>query len=175
MFLRAIRVSALLASSSLLGALILSAPTHAGTASDNLDVTASVSANCTISTAAVAFGAYDPIVTHKASALDASGTVTVTCTNGSAVTVALGQGQNADVGSTDAAPLRRMTDGTNFMGYSLFSNAGRTTVWGATAETDVEHVGTGAAANLTVYGRVPADQQVPAGAYSDAVVATVTF
>ena len=34
-----------------------------------LSVTATVSNNCTISTAALAFGAYDPIVTHASTAL----------------------------------------------------------------------------------------------------------
>ncbi len=175
MLLRTLRLPAILASTSLTGALLLSAPTHAGAAAENLDVTATVVANCTISTAAVGFGDYDSIVTNKSAPLDATGTVTVTCTNGSAVTVTLDQGESADAGSTDAAPDRRMVSGLNFLDYALFSDAGRTAVWGATAETDVGHTGTGAAANLTVYGRVAPDQQVPIGAYADTVVAEVTF
>jgi spore coat protein U-like protein len=174
MRLRTLRLPTFLASTSLAGALLMSAPANAE-ATANLDVTASVAANCTISTAAVGFGAYDPIVTHKASPLESTGTVTVTCTNGSAVTVTLGQGANSDVGSTDDLPLRRMTDGVAFLDYELFSNLGRTAIWGGTAETDVPHTGTGAAANLVVYGRVAADQQVPTGDYEDVVVATVTF
>jgi spore coat protein U-like protein len=147
----------------------------AATATDNLAVSATVAANCTISTAAVSFGAYDPVGTHSATNLDATGTVTTTCTNGSAVTVILGQGANADTGSTDAVPLRRMTDATNFLAYFLFSESGRTTVWGNTAGTGLGDTGTGSTSDLTVYGRVGSAQNVPVGSYSDTVVATVTF
>lgn len=156
-------------------AAIYSSSLLAATATDNLSVTATVVNNCTISTAAVAFGNYDPIVANAATALDNTGTVTVTCTNGASTTVTLGQGANADVGSTDAIPLRRMTDTTNFLAYFLYSDAARTVVWGNTALTGVAHTGTGAATALTVYGRVTAGQNVPAGSYSDTVVATITF
>lgn len=158
-----------------LGSAALSISSHAGTATGNLSVTASVAANCTISTAAVGFGAYDPIVTNATANLDGTGTVTVTCTNGSATTVTLGQGANAAVGSTDAAPTRRMVSGVNFLSYALYSDTGRTTVWGNTAGTGKAHTGTGTATALTVYGRVTSGQNVPTGSYSDTVVATVTF
>jgi hypothetical protein len=42
---------------------------HAGTQTANLPVTATVAANCAISTAAVAFGAYDPAVANAATDL----------------------------------------------------------------------------------------------------------
>jgi spore coat protein U-like protein len=148
----------------------------AATDTANLSVTASVAANCTISTSTLAFGAYDPVVSHSASALEGTGTVSVTCTNGSAVTVALGEGANADAGSTADVPLRRLNDGgVNNLSYFLYSDVGRTTVWGGTTDSDVEHTGTGTSTDLTVYGRIPAGQNVPAAAYTDTVVATVTF
>ena len=158
-------------------ALVLTAafPAMAGVDSADLDVTATVNASCTISTVALGFGVYDPIVTHAAAALDGTGTVTVTCTNGSAVNITLGQGDNANAGSTDAVPLRRMLSGANLLSYYLYSDAARLTVWGNTDPTGLDDVGTGVASNLTVYGRIPAAQNVPVGAYADTVVATVTF
>jgi spore coat protein U-like protein len=148
----------------------------AGTATSNLSVTTSVAANCTITTSAVGFGAYDPVVTNNASALQGTGTVTVTCTSGSAGTITLGQGISANTGSSDTAPLRRMLSGTtNYLSYSLYSDTGRTTVWGNTAGTGVVRTGTGAADAVTVYGSVAPGQNVPAGSYTDTVVATVTF
>jgi spore coat protein U-like protein len=148
----------------------------AATQTANLPVTATVSANCAISTAAVAFGAYDPAVVNASAALDGQGSVLVTCTSGASTTVTLGQGSNADTGSTAAVPLRRMKDGgTNFLGYFLYSDTGRTTVWGDTGGTGLPHTGTGSQATLTVYGRVTGGQNVPTGNYSDTVVATVTF
>lgn len=156
--------------------LIAGGSADAATATDNLSVTASVAANCSISTAAVAFGAYDPIVTNASAALDGTGTVSVTCTDGASTTITLAQGANADVGSTDDAPVRRMNDGgTNYLAYLLYSDAGRTTVWGNTAPTGLAHTGSGLVTNLTVYGRTTGGQNVPAGSYSDTVIATITF
>jgi spore coat protein U-like protein len=148
---------------------------YSNSSTTNLSVTATVSANCTISTSAVAFGAYDPISTNASSALNGTGSVTVTCTNGSGATVTLGQGSNADTGSSDTAPLRRMKAGSNFLNYALYSDTNRSTVWGNTAGTGVAHTGTGSAATLTVFGQIAGGQNAASGSYSDTVVATVTF
>jgi spore coat protein U-like protein len=149
-----------------------STPAAAATATANLGVSATVTNNCTISTAPLAFGSYDPVVTHAATNLDGTGTVTVACTKGVAPTVGLGLGSNAS-GST-----RRMTDGSsNYLTYEMYSDAGRTTVW---TDSGGGLYAPGAAAsktarNFTVYGRVPSNQDVAAGSYSDTVVATVNF
>ena len=149
---------------------------YAGTATSNLSVTATVSANCTIdASGTVAFGAYDPVVANAAADLDNTGTISTVCTNGSSAAITLGQGANADAGSTDDLPLRRMTDGTNFLGYEIFADSARTTVWGNSAATEVSVTGTGASVDTTVYGRVAQGQNVPAGSYTDTVIATVTF
>ena len=156
--------------------LAASSASHAGTATSNLSVTATVTANCTISTAPVAFGAYDPVVANATTDLNGTGTVTVTCTKSAAATITLGQGTNPATGSTDAAPLRQMKDtGTDVLSYALYQDTGRTTVWGNTAGTGVADTGTGTVQNVTVYGAVPAGQNVPPASYSDTVVATVTF
>lgn len=142
----------------------------------NLNVSATVSANCTISTSALAFGAYDPVSANASTPLTGTGGVTVTCTTGSGATITLGQGSNADTGSTDALPLRRMSDGASaFLDYELHQDAARTTLWGNTPGTGVAHSGDGTATAITVYGQVAAGQNVPSGSYGDTVLATVTF
>ena len=75
---RFIRQSVLVSAVSLAAA----STAFAGSATSNLAMSANVTANCTISTAAVAFGAYDPIVANAATPLDTTGTVTITCTKG---------------------------------------------------------------------------------------------
>lgn len=163
---------------ALLGALALFSvvPASATTTTANLSVTATVVANCTISTTALAFGSYDPVSTHSSSPLEATGGVVVTCTSGASTAVTLGQGSNPNSGSSDTVPLRRMSDGgTNRLSYTLYQDMGRNTVWGNTAGTSVAHTGTGTATTLTVFGRVAGAQNVPAGSYSDTVVATITF
>jgi spore coat protein U-like protein len=144
----------------------------AGSATANLAVSAIINSNCTITTLAVGFPAYDPIVTHAAANDDSSsGSVTITCTKGASTTIGLGQGLNYS-GSN------RMADGSaNFLTYGLFQDAGRTKAWGnAAPNLPPAHIA--ADKNplvVPVYGRIPSAQDLPAGTYNDTVVATVNF
>lgn len=144
----------------------------AATATANLSVSATVTNNCTISTAALTFGSYDPVVANASANLDGTGTVTVACTKGATATVGLGLGSNA------AGSVRRMKDsGTNYLTYELYRDSARSTVWG---NSGAGLLSPGAAPSkaprsFTVYGRVTSNQDVPAGSYSDTVVATVNF
>jgi spore coat protein U-like protein len=148
----------------------------AGTATSNMSVSASVSNNCTISAGSLAFGSYDPIVANHSSALNGSATLSVTCTSGASATITLGQGSNAASGSTDAAPLRQLSDGnSHVLSYSLFQDSGHSTAWGNTTGTGASYTGQGTSTNVTVYGQISAGQNVPAASYADTVVATVTF
>lgn len=145
---------------------------RAASTSANLNVSATVIRNCTISTAAVAFGSYDPIVANATANLDATGTVTVACTKGTTATIGLDLGQNA------AGSARRMTAGlTDRLGYELYKDTGRTTIWG---NSGGDLFDPGAAPSkkprsFDVYGRVAAGQDVEAGAFADVVVATINF
>lgn len=147
------------------------APAQAGTVSSNLSVNATVTANCTVSTSALNFGSVD---TLSASAVDGSGGISVTCTNGTGWTAA------ADAGGGSGATFatRRMSQGANLLSYSLYTDAARTNVWGdGTGSTvTIGNTGTGAAQNVTVYGRIPGSQSsAPAGSYADTVSVTVTY
>jgi spore coat protein U-like protein len=143
----------------------------AATATANLDVSATVTNNCTISTVALAFGSYDPVAANAAANLDRTGTVVVACTKGATATIGLGLGSNASGGT------RRMIDGANYLTYELYNEPTRTTVW---TDAGGGLLSTGAAPskaarNFTVYGRVTSNQDVEAGNYSDTVVASVNF
>ncbi len=154
--------------------LVVSAPAFAATATAPLSISASVSANCTITTSPVAFGAYDPLVANAAAPKDATGAVNVACTRGaSGLRIDLSLGANA-LGS-----VRRMLSGVaNFMTYELYTDAARTTVWGSGAGTGglaIADAPSLAVRAFTVFGRVPAAQDVAIGAYADTVTATINF
>jgi spore coat protein U-like protein len=69
-----------------------------------------------------------------------------------------------------------MTSGGNTVGYSLYSDSARTTVWGETIGVDtVAGSGTGLSANVDVYGRVPAQITPAPATYTDTIVVTVTY
>ena len=139
-----------------------------GTTSTSFTVTATVTPSCTVSTVGANFGT----VGSLASAIDTTGTVNVACSNGAPYNVGIGAGNG--IGATVSA--RKMTSGANTVTYSLYSNAGRTTVWGNTIGTDTV-TGTGVGSNqaLTVYGRVPAGISPAPGTYTDSAIVTVTY
>jgi spore coat protein U-like protein len=154
-----------------LAALCLPAPAIAATVSGSLATSATVTANCTVSTSPLAFGNVD---STSASNVDAAGGLTVTCTNGSAWTASAGVGG----GSGASYANRRMTAGANLLNYNIYTSAARTTVWGdGTGSTGtLGGTGTGSAQSVTVYGRVAGGQStVPIGSYADTVSVTITY
>jgi spore coat protein U-like protein len=160
-----------LPAATILAAAAFAAPTYATTAGSTLSISAAITANCTVSTSAVAFG---NVNTLSGSAVDASGSIIVTCTNGTAWSAAAGPGGGS--GSTVAA--RAMTSGSNLLNYSLYSDSGRTTLWGdgTLSTTAITGTGSGSAQTSTIYGRVASGQtSAPAGSYTDTVAVTVTY
>jgi spore coat protein U-like protein len=153
------------------GAFLTTTNVSAGTATANLSVTATVANNCTISTATVAFGSYDPVSTNASTPLDGSGSVIVACTKGVTPGIGLNLGANAN-GST-----RRMANGSNYLTYELYKEVGHTNVWGNSGGDlyTPSSAPSKDARTFTVYGQVPAGQDAAAGSYSDTVVATVNF
>lgn len=144
-----------------------------------LNVSATVTAHCTVTTTDLAFGTYDPLGTTALQ--NAAGKITTICTNGSTPIIALGQGLNPTGASTDAAPARQMTDGAatpHMLAYNLYTDSTYGTVWGNTAATGVTQTtasdGT-TAVDTTVYGQIDKGNNVPVGNYSDSVTVTISF
>jgi spore coat protein U-like protein len=143
----------------------------AGTAVGSIGVSATVSSSCSVTGNAVNFGAVAPL---SGSNFDASGSIVVTCTNGTAWTASAAAGNGT--GATVAA--RKMTATPNVLSYNLYIDSGHATVWGdgTLSTSTISGTGTGTAQTTTIYGRVPLGQtSVPAGSYSDSVSVTITY
>ncbi len=141
------------------------------TPASNIAVSATVTSNCTLSTSALAFG---NVSTLSGTNVDATGGITVTCTNGTAWSAAA----NAGLGSGASMLTRRMTAGANTLAYTLYTSSSYGTVWGDGTGTTgrITNTGTGTSQAITIYGRIPAGQaSVPAGDYFDTVAVTVTY
>jgi len=129
------------------------------------------SPSCTISVTSVAFGNYNVFTT---SADDSTGTVTYRCNSTAAnISISLSDGS-----STTYTP-RTLRKGSEILQYNLYRNAARTTIWGnGTGGTSV-YTDTNPPNNtnvsVTIYGRIPAQQDVSAGSYSDTVSAVINF
>lgn len=142
----------------------------------NLAVSASVTANCAVSTTPLNFGSYNPL---SATTVAGAGTIQLRCTRGTTPAVALNDGANASAGQ------RRMTVGGEFLAYNLFRPIANTasaacpavgggTAWNGTAFT-LTSAPSSASRTYNVCGELPGSQDVSAGTYVDTVVATVTF
>ena len=90
---------------------------HAATSQATFQVSATVSAACSVAATDLAFGAYSAAALVP---LDNSSTVTVTCTNGTTYGV--------DVGATPM--VRTMTGPGGNLSYGMYNELGRTTAFG---------------------------------------------
>ena len=128
-------------------------------------------ATCTLSSVSSPyFGGYD---VFSASPLATTGSVTFNCDAGSPISISLSRG-----GATSFFP-RRMTHGSWSLLYNLFTDAAHTTVWGdgsgGTATYTNGSPPNGSNVTVTIFGRIPALQNVGAGSYVDTITATINF
>ncbi len=159
------------AAAGLAAALAVTASTAAaGNSTTTFAVTAFVSPLCTIAATNLSFGAYDPLLANAAAALDATATVSVACTMGTAGRVILNAGDHSSDG------VRAMAMGSAYLHYQIYVDPGRIEAWPPRGGTTVVGKGlTRPPQRLTLYGRIFPGQVVPAGRYSDTVRATVDF
>lgn len=133
-------------------------------------VTAAVQSACIVAATPLAFGSYDPT---SGAPKDGTSVITVTCTSGSSFTVGL----NASGTSGATVTTRQMVNGRNRLNYPLYSDANHSINRGNTARNDTPAatIPTALPSQITVYGRVSAAQNVPAGFYTDSVTVTVNY
>lgn len=134
----------------------------------NVAISANVAANCVLTAGSVAFGSYDPLVANDTTPLDQTGTFTIRCVKGVTADVGLDDGVNG---------ARQMSDGgTELLNYELYQDGGRTTAWTDSGAGRYSYTAANrSATTLTIYGRIPAGQDVAAGSYTDTVVASAEF
>lgn len=145
---------------------------RAESASGKIEVTAVVLPNCRLSIAPLLFGEYDPLGANESAALEAATEVRLLCSRDSRATLSLDGGLSAS-----GPGNRQMTNAGEPLRYQIFRDSSRTLPWGegSDALTLSEFSGTFEPERITVYGRIPAGQQVLSGSYSDVVTAKVDF
>jgi spore coat protein U-like protein len=128
-------------------------------------VTSSIESSCSVTAAALDFGAY------HGKQRDVTGGITVACTKGIPYHIGL------DNGLHYSAPYRRLKHrtGADYLTYELYRDAARTARWGSDEASDVQMSGDGTVQHFNVYGRVPGGQTGPAGSYSNTTAVIVDF
>lgn len=130
---------------------------------------------CSVSLTDIAFGSYNP---YALSPTDTVGTISVSCSSpdpgNSTMSIAFGPGGSGNVNA------RAMQADGHPLYYNLYSNAAHTVIWG-----DDSGGGSSVAANfpaasdgtikLSIYGRIPAQQNAWVGTYRDTVTVTVSY
>ena len=142
--------------------------------------TAQAAVHCLVSANPVGFGTYDPLI---ATPDDSTGQVGVSCTNSPpGGTVSMTYRVRLSAGGAASFAPRKLASGPNRLNYNLYSNTGRTNVWGDGTSGTVTVTGNfnlqvnrTRSRNHSVYGRVPALQDPAAGSYTDNIVVTLEF
>ena len=142
---------------------------------------AQATVTCNGANASLNLGIYGSL---NATPVDSSGSFVVSCRRtpggpGNSATITVSIGPSATSGSV---ATRQAGSGANRLNYNLYTTAARATVWGQTPPTDTVTQGTGVIpqnatvpVTFTIFGRIDALQDVPAGAYADQLVVPVTF
>jgi spore coat protein U-like protein len=135
------------------------------------DVTMGLVADCTISAAALNFGAGRGVLV---AAVTATSDIKVTCTN----TTPFNLGLNEGTGTGSSGTTRYMSGtgaNTGTVKFNLYQAAGGA-VWGNTQGTDtLGGTGNGNQQTLTVHGEIPAQTTPAPDTYKSTITATVYF
>ncbi len=139
---------------------------------------------CTLNVSPMSFGTYNPTLT----------TAVGTSTSGTLLCTYTGTGFTANItvstGNSGSYATRHLVLGAQSLNYNVYLDPGYTVIFGngsaGTSDFTVCYPGgsvvctgttvqSGVTYTGTVYGRIPAGQNVKAGTYTDTLVVTVTY
>lgn len=120
---------------------------------------------CSVNVQSVNFGKYDPF---SNSPHDITAVVSVSCTAAIPFQISFGTG-------IKSYRQRGLAKGSSTLRYNLYTSATHATVWGDGTGGTGRKGGNVLRGNFTVYGRIPARQNVSVGTYSDVITVTVDY
>jgi spore coat protein U-like protein len=141
---------------------------------------AATTINCTVSAGGIAFGVYNPLNTVA----DAStGTLRVTCNGSGTGSANVTVNVSLSTGLSGSFATRKMFSGANILNYNIYWSTAYTQIMGdgsggsfaGTAGPFVVPAGGSNFATGTMYGLIPASQDVAPGSYADVITVTVTY
>jgi spore coat protein U-like protein len=122
---------------------------------------------CVVNATAIAFGSYNVYATAP---VDSTGTITYECTGGGKTPIQIGL-----MPASGNSPA--LQSGAERLAYNLYLNAARTAVWGIGSNGTQYFTGerSKTPVSVPVFARVPAQQDVAVGNYSDTVTVIINF
>lgn len=120
---------------------------------------------CSMNVQSVNFGNYD---IFSSIALDSTGNVDVVCDANMNYKITLSSGAGT-------FGVRKMLYATSWLNYNLYVDATMSSIWGDGTLGTATVTDKKRAQSYTIYGRIPARQNVYAGSYSDTLVVSISF
>jgi spore coat protein U-like protein len=148
-------------------------PSIADTSTSSLQVTAMVASHCVVKNGTLSFGTYDPLDANSQQALQSVGTFDVQCVKQSSAILQLSSG-NHPANAVGTSRAMANADGSSYLSYEIYTNPSSNAVWNS-ANTVSYTANDAHPATIDVYGKIPANQLVADGAYSDTVMITANF
>ncbi len=148
-----------------------------------LPLAGNAAVSCNVATSGVSFGNYDLVSTANTTSM---GNVSITCSDiGGAGALTVNITIAISASSTSGTVSNRqmaLAGGTDRLNYNLYQDAGMSLVWGNTPGVNdvalpklrVPNNGS-ASTSVTIYGSIPAGQNVSVGNYSDHNVLTIFY
>jgi spore coat protein U-like protein len=141
---------------------------------------AATTVNCTVSAGGIAFGIYNPL---SAVASASTGTLRVVCNGSGTGSANVTVNVSLSTGSSGSYATRKMFSGVNTLNYNIFWSTAYNQIMGdgsggsfaGTAGPFSVPAGGSNVATGTMYGRIPASQDLAPGSYSDVITVTVTY
>jgi len=133
-----------------------------------------VLAACTVSTTPVIFGPYNVL---SSSPNNSTGTITFTCDESPPPNVTVSISESPNSGGFNPRKMRQ-AGGTDFLNYNLYIDATFTDIWGngtSGTATITQKATKDKSITLTVYGKIPPEQDVSYGSYADTLTVTLNW
>lgn len=177
------RLGTLAAAIAVASSALCAAPAFATSNTQGLTVNGSVTQSCTTLSSAqtLSFGAYD--FQANATTPDDAGPVSYTtqCTKGSSVAFSVNGGAN--YAHTSGTRAMKSNGTSDYLNYALYSDANHGTPWAfdstsgaGTNGPTLNPTSNTQTLTLTIYGRIPAGQDVAVAAdYTDAVTVAINY
>jgi spore coat protein U-like protein len=143
-------------------------------------VNAATTVNCTASASGIAFGIYNPL---SAVADASTGALRITCNGGGTGSANVTVNVSLSAGLSGSYATRKMFSGVNTLNYNIYWSTAYNQIMGdgsggsfaGSAGPFVVPAGGSNLATGTLYGLIPASQDVAPGNYSDVITVTVTY
>jgi spore coat protein U-like protein len=141
---------------------------------------AATTVNCTASAGGIAFGIYNPL---NAVGDASTGSLRITCNGSGTGSVNVTANLTLSSGFSGNYAARKMTSGNNSLNYNIYWSTAYSQIMGdgsggsfaGSAGPFTVTAGGSNFATGTMYGLIPAAQDVAAGSYTDVITVTVTY